>query len=302
MSRGLAIFIVLLIINVILTIVYLIWNLILKKEKRGSVWMKAAVMLLVPVIGPMFILFSYLFFRLFSSQGMDLSDVIFDKDKKENFLRVDEEMEKNMVSLEEALEVTDKKSLRTLMMNVIRGDYQKSLSAITLALNSEDSETAHYASSVLQDVLNNFRKEAQEKYVLSFQEDDQQVRHCIEFVEFVDTILSQKVLTDLEQKSMTKQMEEVLAKAWEIDETKIGNTVYEKVCARLLDVGAYELCEEWSKRAYEQYPNELSSYTCQLKLYFACGNKEAFFRVMEELRNQDIAIDNETLEMIRTFM
>ncbi len=32
---------------------------------------------------------------------------------------------RNMVSLEEALEVTDKKSLRTLMLNVIRGDYQQ---------------------------------------------------------------------------------------------------------------------------------------------------------------------------------
>ena len=47
----------------------------------------------------------------------------------------DEEMERNMVSLEEALEVTDKKSLRTLMLNVIRGDYRNSLAAINLALN-----------------------------------------------------------------------------------------------------------------------------------------------------------------------
>lgn len=61
-----------------------------------------------------------------------------------------------MVSLEEALEVTDKKSLRTLMLNVIRGDYQNSLASINLALNSEDSETAHYALSILQDVLNRF--------------------------------------------------------------------------------------------------------------------------------------------------
>lgn len=67
---------------------------------------------------------------------------MFSKDRTENFLRPDEEMERNMVSLEEALEVTDKKSLRTLMLNVIRGDYQNSLSSINLALNSKDSETA----------------------------------------------------------------------------------------------------------------------------------------------------------------
>lgn len=104
-------------------------------------------------------------FKLFSSQGMDLSDVVFSKDRKENFLRPDEEMERNMVSLEEALEVTDKKSLRTLMLNVIRGDYRNSLAAINLALNSEDSETAHYAASVLQDVLNDFRSKVQTDYL-----------------------------------------------------------------------------------------------------------------------------------------
>ena len=52
----------------------------------------------------------------------------------------------------------------------------------------------------------------------------------------------------------------------------------------------------------EQYPRVLSSYTCQLKLYFSCGNKEKFFQVMQELRKLDITIDNETLELIRTFM
>jgi len=39
-----------------------------------------------------------------------------------------------------------------------------------------------------------------------------------------------------------------------------------------------------------------------MKLYFSCGKKEKFFHVMQELRDSDIAIDNETLELIRTFM
>ena len=163
-------FIFLLIINLIIVLIYLIWNHIRRKERLGSVWMKAVMMLLCPVVGPMFVLLSFLLFKLFSSQDMDLSDVVFNKDRKENFLRPDEDMERNMVSLEEALEVTDKKSLRTLMLNVIRGDYQNSLASINLALNSEDSETAHYAASILQDVLNDFRSKVQEKYLLCQEE------------------------------------------------------------------------------------------------------------------------------------
>lgn len=133
-----------------------------------------------------------------------------------------------MVSLEEALEVTDKKSLRTLMLNVIRGDYQNSLSSINLALNSEDSETAHYAASILQDVLNNFRSQVQEKYLLCQEENEQQVENCVNLVEYMNPILEQKVLTDIEQKSMTDKMQEVLQKAWDLDKIRISSTVYEK--------------------------------------------------------------------------
>ena len=168
-------------------------------------------MLLCPVVGPMFVLLSFLLFKLFSSQGMDLSDVVFNKDRTENFLRPDEDMERNMVSLEEALEVTDKKSLRTLMLNVIRGDYQNSLASINLALNSEDSETAHYAASILQDVLNDFRSKVQEKYLLCQEENEEQVENCVKLVEYMNPILEQQVLTGLEQRSMTQKMQEVLA-------------------------------------------------------------------------------------------
>ena len=207
-----------------------------------------------------------------------------------------------MVSLEEALEVSDRKSLRTLMMNVIRGDYRKSLASITLALNSEDSETSHYAASILQDVLNDFRSGVQEKYLLCQEKNEQQTENCIRLAEYMNPILEQKVLTDLEQHSMAEKMKDVLETAWQLDKGKISSTVYEEICLRLLETKAYTACEVWCDRAMEQYPRVLSSYTCKLKLYFSCGEKEKFFRVMKELRELDITIDNETLELIRTFM
>ena len=294
---------ILLILNLLIVITYLVWNLLIwYRENKPAVIMKAAVMLLCPVIGPLFLILSFLFYKLFMGQAMDLEDVIFNKEKVETFMHPDEDMERNMVSLEEALEVTDKKSLRTLMLNVIRGDYQNSLASINLALNSEDSETAHYAASILQDVLNDFRSKVQEKYLLCQEENEEQVENCVKLVEYMNPILEQQVLTGLEQRSMTQKMQEVLEKAWTLDKIKISSTVYEKVCQRLLEIKDYEKCTLWCDRAMEQYPRVLSSYTCQLKLYFSCGNKEKFFQVMQELRKLDITIDNETLELIRTFM
>ena len=78
--------------------------------------------------------------------------------------------------------------------------------------------------------------------------------------------------------------------------------VDEKLCARLMEIPDYEKCGKWAQRSMEQYPGVLSSYTCQLKLFFSNGDKENFFRVMNELKASDITIDKETLELIRIFM
>ena len=54
-------------------------------------------------------------------------------------------------------------------------------------------------------------------------------------------------------------------------------------------------------RLAKQYPDQLSSYTCKLKLYFTVKNRGAFFQTLGALKNSNIVIDSDTLEMIRTF-
>lgn len=302
MSGRMRLFIILLVLNLLVVVVYLIWNHLKRKEKSLSTWMKAGMMLLCPVVGPTFVFVAFWTSRLFMLMSMDLSDVVFSKERVETFIRPDEETEKNMVSLEEALEVTDKKSLRSFILNVIRGDYKNSLSSIALALNSEDTETAHYAASILQDVLSDFRVGVQEKYRTLDEDEEHIAENCVNLLEYMNPVVEQKVLTDLEQRSMAERMDEVLQKAWTADRQKISSSVYEKVCQRLLETEDYENCRKWCARVREQYPDALSSYTCQLKLFFSCGDRENFFRIMQELKESDITIDNETLELIRIFM
>lgn len=302
MSRRMKLFIILLILNLLVVVVYLIWNHLRRKERNLSTWMKAGMMLLCPVVGSTFVFVAFWLSRLFMLMSMDLSDVVFSKDRVETFVHPDEDVEKNMVALEEALEVTDKKSLRTLILNVIRGDYKNSLASIALALNSEDSETAHYAASILQDVLSDFRANVHEKYRVLEEDEEHLTENCINLLEYMNPIVEQRVLTDLEQHSMTERMDEVLEKAWAADRQKISSPVYEKMCQRLLEIEDYDNCRKWCDRAREQYPAALSSYTCQLKLFFSCEDRENFFRVMQELKESDITIDNETLELIRIFM
>ena len=118
-------FVILLIGNLLVAGVYLAWNIIHKTNKNYIVGF--VVMIVCPLVGPLFYLLAYLFYKLFFQEPVDLEDVIFSKERIKSFVSAEEERERNLVSLEEAIEITNEKELRTLMMNVVRGEMQKFL-------------------------------------------------------------------------------------------------------------------------------------------------------------------------------
>lgn len=299
-SVKVLIFLWIFVFNALAALVY--WNVNSSGEKgqRKSLIIRTLVMIFCPLVGPCFFLLSYLFFKLFFSAPVSLEDVIFSKERVRTFVHAEEDRERNIVPLEEAIEVTDTEGLRDLMMNVVRGDIQNSLASIALALNSEDTETAHYAASVLQDALNDFRMNVQKQFQLA-KEEEGHTLYAETLIDYMNQVLEQKVFTDMEQRSYVGMMEQACELLYERNRERMTSSQYEAVSLRLLEIGDYDTCRKWCDRAVYQYPNTLATYTCQLKLYFNSGQKERFFEVMEELKHSAVVIDSETLELIRVF-
>lgn len=288
-------------VNTLIVLIYLIWNLLRKKKKSRSCMVRALVMFLCPLVGPLFFFVAPLFFRMFFSAPVDLEDVVFSKERKRTFVHAEEDRERNLVPLEEAIEITDTDSLRGLMMNVVRGDIQKSLASIMLALNSEDTETAHYAASVLQDALNDFRANVQKQYNLIMEEKPEQMELAEALIDYMDQVLAQHVFTDLEQKRYVGIMGEICELLYNKDRSRMTSARYEAVSLRFLELEDYENSEKWCERAEYHYPNTLATFSCLLKLYFNSGQKRKFFEVIDELKHSPVVLDHEMLEMIRVF-
>lgn len=273
----------------------------MEKGKRIDYLTKIIIVILCPFFGPLFLILGYVMYRFVFTQQVDLEDVVFTKDRVKTYMHADEERGRTMVPVEEALAVTDKENLRNLMLNVIRTDIRESLESISLALDSEDSETSHYAASVLQDALNDFRATVQKYYNEIQKQDENQSEQILILIDYMNQVLKQKVFTEMEQKSFVRIMDEICEILYEKDCTQMTTYHFEAISLRLLEIEDFENCKKWCIRAAKQYPKSLSSYTCQLKLYFSNGDKEEFFRVLSELRSSNIVIDNETLELIRVF-
>lgn len=309
-------FVIVCLVNAAISVLYLVWgicvavpaknaaqgeeNPVLHDNRRAYV-IRFIVMLLCPVTGPLFFLGSHLLFLLFFRREVDLEDVVFSKERIRQHLKADEERERDIVPVEEALAVSDQKYLRGLMLKVLRGDIQESLEAITLALDSEDSETSHYAASVLQDELNEFRTYVQKLYV-EMQHEEEDETDCEEMlIGYMDAVLKQKVFTGVEQSQFVEMMDEAAQELYRKDIAKMTPAYYEAVILRSLELKLFEQAGVWCQRLEETYPDQLTAYSCRMKLYYTEGKRKQFFEVIDQIKKSEIVIDSETLEFIRIF-
>ena len=304
MTMSEQVFWLILLLNTLVAIGYIVCCLIrhgVHAPRRKEYWIKTAVMLLCPLIGPMFFLFVWLVYYLLFHQDVDLEDVVFSKERVETHLKADEEREGNMVPIEEALVICDKDNLRTLVMNVVRGDVEKSLSSIALALNSEDSETSHYAATVLGDVLNEFREQVQELYIAMNRKESGWEEYACILIEYMYRILSQDVFQETEQIEFVGMMEQACLLLYEQMYYRLKPKYIQWLCDLMLGIRKYDHIQKWCERSRELYPDELSTYVCYLKYYFTVEKKKEFFEELERLKASNIVIDRETLDLIRTF-
>lgn len=301
MKTDITAFIILLLINFVIALLYLLYNMLYKKRRNKSYIAGFVVMLLCPVMGALFYFLAYIIYKVFFYKPVDLHDVVFSKERNKEILGAMEEEERNMVSLEEAIEITNKKDLRMLMMNIVRGDIQKFLYTISLALDSEDTETAHYAAAMLQDALNNFRVFVEKNRMHVMQHDENSMVYAESLMDYMNQVLKQRVFTDMEQIKYVTIFDEIGEEIYRVSPKSMTVDWLEALSIRTLEVKEYEKTKKWCDRAVELFPNSLAAYTCRIKLYFTCRDKEKFFMVLNELKNSEIVVDKETLELLKVF-
>lgn len=150
LTYDLRVFILIIIVNTIITVIYIIFNLLRKKNRRNSFLLKSLVMLLCPIVGPVYIIISRLIIVVFFRKPVNLEDVIFSKERESILVNAEEEKERNLVPIEDAMLISGKEDSRALLLDVIKREPRKTLFSISLALDSPDSELSHYAASVIQ--------------------------------------------------------------------------------------------------------------------------------------------------------
>lgn len=304
MTRGGMIFLAVLIVNALVSLLYLVWWLVFKKEtdNRKQYVMNTVIMLLCPIVGILYFFFAFFKYRFLELGDIDLSDVEFSKKRHIARVKADESRERNIVSVGEAILISDREKKRANMLNVLLGDTDESFSAIALALDSDDSEVAHYAASFLQSKMDTFRDNVR-KTVQQIDEGDIGDEECrkliLNLIQYMNHMLKQNVFTKTEQTDYVRQMEQLCETLFKNARDNLTSECYEWLIGRITELKEYDKAELWENRFFEQYPDLLSAYTLRLKLYFETGHKDKFFEVLTQLQRSSVAVDSKTLELIR---
>ena len=228
-----------LLLNTAAAAAYLIWGMLTaRRTKKGKmlVFIRFFLMLFCPVIGILYFVCSMLFHKLLFHKKVDLSDVIFNKEKIRQVERSDLERERNIAPIEETIAVSDYKNQRQLMMNVLRNDYRDSLGSISLALNSADSEVSHYAASALRDELGAFRNSVSQKHKEMLADEKDAGKTAAELIEQMVPILKQNVFPFSEYATYVHILEDAMHTLCQKDGTAARPVYYEWLVQQLLAV------------------------------------------------------------------
>lgn len=381
-------FIWILAVNTAIAAVYVLANLFRRKESRRGFLLKGLVMLLFPAVGPLYIFFSWVFLATAFHRPVDLEDVIFSKDRESILINAEEEKERNLVPIEDALIINDKSDARALFLDVIKRDPKKSLYSISLALDSEDSELSHYAAAVIQSELDKARKLIQEssERLFTFEKDlaehegDGSVlrtqagsrfiqEHLIErseegdeswgegrvmkgyyadiagnleaskdysrhkeqaelqariamdaeivvkktlldelteeiasahtLIGEIDQLLGQELLTDFESKRYTQ----IMCRAAELIEKRdvLSEGELNMLVIRNIKAGDLKAAENWGDKVFFYYPQSLEAHASRVKIAYAKGDREGFFKAVDEMKRSGLPLDREMLDVVRFF-
>ena len=285
-------FVVLLIVNVILTVVYAI-----KKSAAGEEAGVALFFLFLPGLGFVIYFLPLLIRHLFGAAAYDRESLI----HRNSMARMEEhphiEEELNVVPVEDAMAVGENREKRTLLLQQMKKGINENYSPLLAAEKDEDSESVHYVAATKMEV----HQLLQQEWIdcgRAYKEDDRNAEKCQALLHILRKMIESQVLSGNE-KAMYQKKYCALMQKHVNDEDLLLNQDYEAWLAYLVDSGAFEEAEQLWNEKRNRLRSE-SAYMKMTEMYYHCRKKDKFDNCLSELqKDKSVSLSAEGLEKLR---
>lgn len=299
-KTGLTAVLIICIINILAAVVVFIMAFFQEKGRRSTMFMLSWFIFIVPFFGPLYMVLGSVFRFLNRKKSVDLSEVSFNQEREKLILPPDAQTEMNYVPIQDAMAVSDTSSLRRLVLNTLRSNVKKTISSIAAALNSKDTETSHYAASIILDALSEFRSTSQ-NMIEHMKKAPEDVEMNLLAFDYIYDILDMKIMAGVEQEAYIYTLDNVAENLFTQNLWYMTASHYLSMTDLFISVNDSKMAEKWALRASRFRPDMLDTYKANLHLYYSKHDRTAFFQCMEELRDSDVIADEEIVNLFRLY-
>lgn len=300
-NSSLNIVIYILLINLFISIIYLVFRFLKKDYKRGL--MMTVFIIIAPGVGPLYLIISWLLYEVYfkNRKGiLNIEELSFRQDRVEVIVKDNIQTALDKVPVEEALIVSNTQSTRKLLLNILKEDTSEYINSIYSATDNKDSEVAHYAAAAITDIMDKF-KEKEKVLKEAYHNNDKNPEIAQVYWKYINEFLNTKILPRVEQERYLDILEKLTIKLEKDIPTIINGEIYYKIVSMSIDLERMKKAEVWVNRALDKRGDDLESYKAALKFYYSNGNMDKFLKLLKYIMKSNIKLDNETLEIIRFY-
>lgn len=282
------------IVHLILTIIYGIPTIVIQKQLGLA---KVIIIFFVPYIGIFLILICDIFTFIKRKRVHDYSHLLINNEEEGRLLYY-ESSNSWLAPINDLLTISNKSIRRTAIINILKKDSINYVSQLKLALENEDTETAHYAAAALVELKSkndNIISENQKVYLEN--KDNEEI--CNEFIESLYEYIELDILDEITLINYSNMLIECF-KDMEKKEWKIPFKTFNNYCLVLQKINYVDREQEY-KKFKENFKSHEEPYLLLLRYYFINKDKNSLEQIIKELKDSNVIFSTRLLQMIRFY-
>lgn len=301
MKNSQILILILLLVNLIIALGYLTLHIRKKETKKGVV--NFVTFLAFPYVGFIYMGIAELINLLvFQQRGREINydELSFSKERMQLVQDLDVVKSLDSVSFEEALMLSNKKDRRQSLMEILKqDDFTNLIDNIKDAVGSEDKEISHYAATFISET--SARYKAREQELRRQVKKNPTTENLVTYLSYVREALDTTLFEGLEKERFLVQYDEAAWKLYEHRPDMLLDSHVTGLFQFYINENNADKMEEWLFVIKERSMDSLECFKAYAGYCYASGDKEEFFRLLEDIRRSSVSLDNEALEWVRFF-
>ncbi|EKN69247.1 hypothetical protein BABA_11051 [Neobacillus bataviensis LMG 21833] len=277
------------------------FSLLRRKKENGLI--KVLLINFLPVAGVVLTL--YLFKPVKSSashQAVETGGALSPIDLEETasvYHSIDIESEINLVPIQDALLLNENRVKRKLLIHSLKENSIQNPMVLEKALQSDDSETSHYAATAIMEMKRKLMNSIQE-LAAQLEENPEDAQILMSYEEVINRYLRSGFLDEGTYKQYQYLHSEILEKILLSGQSQKQHYIDKINCD--LALKEYETAKYHSEKFINEYPYEEKAYILAMKLHYNLRNSGQLQSILTTLRKQPVRLSADGLRVIRFWL